>query len=61
MCESEVEATMPKIIDSIAAPTSFQNSQSYVTFVFSEWHIRKLFDRAHILKDCDQEAIKNGY
>ena len=51
---------MPKIIDSIAAPTSFENSQSYVTFVFSEWHIRKLFDRVHIWKDCDQEAIKNG-
>ena len=32
MCESKVEAAMPEIIDSIAAPTSFQNSQSYVTF-----------------------------
>ena len=48
ICESEVEVTMPKIIDSIATPTSFQNSRSYVTFVFSEWHIRKLFDRVHI-------------
>ena len=36
MCESEVAATMPKIIDSIAAPTSFQNSESYMTFLFSE-------------------------
>ena len=43
MCESEVDAAMPRIIDSIAAPTSFQNSQSYVTFLFSEWLIRKFF------------------
>ena len=34
MCKSEVEAAMPKIIDSTAAPTSFQNSQSYVIFLF---------------------------
>ena len=52
---------MPKIIDRIAAPTLFQNSQSYITFVFLEWHIRKLFDKVHIWKDCDQEANKNGY
>ena len=61
MCESEVEVAMLKIIDSIAASTSFQNSPSYVTFLFSEWRIRKFFDRVHILKDCDQEAIKNLY
>ena len=46
---------MPKIIDSIAAPTSFQNSQSYVTFVFSEWHfgsflIEYTFERTVIKK-----------
>ena len=41
MCESEGEAAMPKITDSIAAPTSFQNSQNYVTFLFSEWPIGK--------------------
>ena len=52
---------MPKIIDRIAAPTSFQKSQSYATFVFSEWHMKKFFDRVHIWKDCDQEAIKNVY
>ena len=34
MCESEAEAAMPKLIDSTAAPTSFQNRQSYVTFLF---------------------------
>ena len=61
MCESEVESAMPKIIDGTAAPTSFQNSHSYVTFLFSEWHIRKFFDWVHIWKDCDQETIKNGY
>ena len=53
MCESEVEAALPKIIDSIAAPTSFQDSQSYVTFLFSEWRISKFFDKIHIWKDCD--------
>ena len=58
MRESEAEAAMPKMIDSIAVPTSLQNSQSYVTFLFSEWRIRKFFDRVHISKDCDQEAIK---
>ena len=34
MCKSEVEAAMPKIIGSTEVPTSFQNSQSYVTFYF---------------------------
>ena len=48
MCKSEVEAAMPKITDGTAAPASFLNSQSYVTFLFSEWHIRKFFDRVHI-------------
>ena len=36
MCESEVEAAMPDIIDSTETPTSFQNSHSYVTFSFLE-------------------------
>ena len=36
MCESDVEPAMPEIIDSTEAPTSFQNSQSYVTFLFLE-------------------------
>ena len=48
MCKREVEAAMPKIIDSIAAATSFQNSQSYATFLFLEWRIRTFFDRIHI-------------
>ena len=52
---------MPEIIDSTAALTSFQNSQSYVAFLFSEWHIRKFLDRVHIWKDHDQEGIKTGY
>ena len=34
MCESEVEAAMPKITDSTAAPTSFQNRHSYAAFLF---------------------------
>ena len=64
MCESEVEAAMPKIIDSTAAPTSLQNSQSYVTFLFSEWHIRKFFMESTfertvikkpLIKDIDQK------
>ena len=33
MCESEVKAAMPKIINGTAAQTSFQDSQSYVTFL----------------------------
>ena len=37
MCESEIKAAMPEIIDSTAARTSFQDSQCYVTFLFSEW------------------------
>ena len=61
MCESEVETAMPKIIGSTAAPISFQNSRSYVTFLFLEWRVREFFDRVHIWKDCDQEAIKNLY
>ena len=39
MCESEVEGAMPKIIYGTAAQTSFQDDQSYVTFLFSEWRI----------------------
>ena len=39
MCKSEVKAAMTKIVDSTAAQTSFQDSQSYVTFLFSERHI----------------------
>ena len=39
MCESEVKAAMPEIIDGAAARISFQDSQSYVTFLFSEWRI----------------------
>ena len=51
MCKCEVEAAMPKIIDSIAAATSFQNNQSSATFLFLEWRIGKFFDRVHIQKD----------
>ena len=48
MCESDIGAAMPKITEGTTAPTSFQNSQSYVTFLFSERHIRKIFDIVHI-------------
>ena len=30
---------MPKIINGTAARTSFEGSQSYVTFLFLEWRI----------------------
>ena len=39
MRESEVKAAMLKIINGTAARTSFQDSQSYVTFLFSGWRI----------------------
>ena len=39
MCESEIKAAMPEIIDGTAARTSFQDSQCYVTFLFSEWRL----------------------
>ena len=41
MCKSEVKIAMPKIINGTAARTSFQDNRSYVTFLLSEWHIRK--------------------
>ena len=37
MRNSEVKAAMPKIINGTAAQTSFEDSQRYVTFLFSEW------------------------
>ena len=37
ICESEVKAAMPKIINGAAARTSIKDSQSYVTFVLSAW------------------------
>ena len=39
MCESEVKAAIPKFIYGTAARTSFQDSQSYVKFLISEWRI----------------------
>ena len=40
MCESEVKAAMPKIVNGTAARTSFQNSQSYTFVIFLfEWRI----------------------
>ena len=39
MCESEVKAAMPEVNKSTAAQTSFQDSQSYVISLFSEWRI----------------------
>ena len=39
MCESEVKAAMPKSTNGTVDRTSFQDSQSYVTFLFSEWRI----------------------
>ena len=38
MHESEVKTAMPEI-NATSAQTSFQDSQSYVTFVFSEGRI----------------------
>ena len=46
MYESEVKAAAPKITNSTAARTSFQNSQSYVTFLFSEWRILDYLKRS---------------
>ena len=34
LCKNEVKAAMPNIINSTAARTSFQDSQSYATFYF---------------------------
>ena len=42
MCESEVKAAMPKITSGTTAQTSFQGSQSYVTFLCLEWRIMLL-------------------
>ena len=39
MCESEVKAVMPRIINDTTVRISFRNSQTYVTFSFSEWRI----------------------
>ena len=39
MCESEVKAAMTEIINDTAAQTLFQDIQSYITFLFSEWRI----------------------
>ena len=41
MCESEVKAAMPEIINGTAARTSFQGNQSYETFLFLECRIVK--------------------
>ena len=49
---------MPKIIDSIAAPTSFQNSQSYVTFSFSEWSIRKFLIESTFKRTVIKKPLK---
>ena len=48
MCESEAKAPMPEIIKGIAALTSFQDSQSYVTFLFSEWYIQPSLNKLKI-------------
>ena len=37
---SKCHTVMNKIIHSTAARTSFQDSQSYVAFLFSEWRIQ---------------------
>ena len=39
MYKNEVKPVMPKIINGKAALTSFQDCQSYVKFLFSEWRI----------------------
>ena len=39
MRESEVKAAMSKIINGTADRSSFQDSQRYVTFLFSGWRI----------------------
>ena len=38
MYEIEVEAAMRKIVNGTVARTSFQDNQSYVTCLFSEWY-----------------------
>ena len=38
---------MQHIINSTAACTSFQDSSSYVTFLFSEWRIPPVFDKSN--------------
>ena len=48
MCESEVEAAMPKIIDSIAAPILFQNSQKLCDIFIFGMAYQEVFDRVHI-------------
>ena len=44
LSENEVKATVQEIIDGTAAWTSFQDSLSYVTYLFSEWRIATLMD-----------------
>ena len=39
MCETEVKPAVPKITYGTAARTSFQDTQSYVAFLFSKWRI----------------------
>ena len=39
LSESEVEAAVHETINGTAALTSFQDSLSYVTYLFSEWRI----------------------
>ena len=58
MCESEVEAAMPKIIDGTEASTSFQNSQSDVTFLLWEWRIRKFFIESTFEKTVIKKPLK---
>ena len=52
MCEIEVEAVMPKIINRTAARTSFQDSQTHLTFLFSEWSIERTDYSLFILVKC---------
>ena len=49
---------MPKIMDSIAAPTSFQDSQSCATFLFLEWRIRKFFIESTFKKTVIKKPLK---
>ena len=49
---------MPKIMENIAAPTSFQNSQSCATFLFLEWRIRKFFIESTFKKTVIKKPLK---
>ena len=68
MCDSTIKAAMPEIIYGTAALTSFQDSQSYVTFLFSEWRMEigfplfpdSLFTSFCLLGDLREKIFKRA-